>query len=114
MKECIEDIFLDYAPESVQVTDVDHDGVAETSYVYWIACMGGVDPPDMKLILHEGAAKYAIRGMMDLRELGATYPAPEMHVEPALARQPALRAYAVGQWQRFVRWSAWNRELQGR
>ena len=108
VRDCDVDIVLEYAPASVQVTDVDHDGIAETTYVYAIACMGGMDPAGMKLILHEGATKYAIRGFQDLRELGSEYPAPEMHVEPALATQPALREFAVAQWRRFVRYSAWQ------
>ena len=110
VRDCGEDIVLEYAPASVQVTDVDHDGIAETTYVYAIACMGGMDPAGMKLILHEGATKYAIRGFQDLRELGKEYPAPEMHVEPALAAHPALRDFAVAQWRRFVRYSAWKNE----
>jgi hypothetical protein len=108
VRGCGEDIVLEYAPGSVQVTDVDHDGIAETTYVYAIACMGGMDPADMKLILHEGATKYAIRGFQDLRELGSEYPAPEMHVEPALSAHSALRDFAVAQWRRFVRYSAWH------
>lgn len=108
--DCNLDISLNYAPRSLQVTDVDRDGVAETTYVYNLACRGGVDPPGMKLILHEGATKYAIRGDQDYREFGREYPAPEMHVDASLSSQPALRAFAVAQWRRFVRPSAWRRE----
>lgn len=110
VRDCDLDIVLDYAPGSLQVTDVDRDGVAETSYVYGLACRGGVDPPDMKLILHEGAAKYALRGFQDFRELGAGYPAPEVRADASLASQPALRDFAMAQWRRFVRYSAWQRE----
>lgn len=108
--ECEVDVVLDYAAGSLTVTDVDHDGIAESTYVYDIGCQGGVDPSGMKLILHEGATKYAIRGTQDYRELAGSYPAPEMHVEAALAQQPVLRDFAVAQWRRFVRYSAWQRE----
>ncbi len=110
VKECDLDLLLEYAPGSLQVTDVDRDGIAETTYVYRLGCRGGLDPLDLKLILHEGATKYAIRGFEDYREFGSEYPAPEMDVEPSLASQPALRAFAVAQWRRFVRPSAWERE----
>ncbi|HEU0052247.1 MAG TPA: hypothetical protein VFQ39_03675 [Longimicrobium sp.] len=109
-RDCIVDIVLQYAPGSLQVTDVDRDGTAETSYVYQIACMGGVDPTGVKLIMHEGATKYAIRGSSDLRDYGGDYPPPTMNVDPALAREPALRAYAVAQWRRFIRTNRWPDE----
>jgi hypothetical protein len=110
VRDCDLDIVLDFAPGSLRVTDVDRDGVAETSYLYTLACRGGVDPPGMKLILHEGAAKYAVRGFQDYRELGGDYPAPEMRADAALASQPALRDFAVAQWRRFARPSAWRSE----
>lgn len=109
-RECMFDLLLEFAPGSLQVTDVDADGIAETSYVYGQACRGGVDPPGLKLILHEGATKYAIRGSADLREVGPEYPAPEMRLDAALEREPALRAFAVRQWQRFVRHLRWPAE----
>lgn len=110
VRDCQEDIVLEYAPGSLRITDVDRDGVAETSYVYNLACRGGMDPPELKLILHEGAAKYAVRGSQDYRELGGDYPAPEMRADAALASQPALRDFAVAQWRRFARTSAWRSE----
>ncbi len=107
VRECPLDLALDYAPGSLQVTDVDADGIAETSFVYRLACQGGVDPSDLKLILHEGAAKYAIRGTTDLRHLAPGYPAPEMRVDAALQRVPVLRAFAERQWRRFVQEHRW-------
>lgn len=107
VRECEVDVVLDYAPGSLQVTDVDGDGIAETSFVYQLGCMGGLDPAELKLILHEGATKYAIRGSTDLRDFEPTYPGPTMRPDPALQRVPALRAFAVLQWQRFVRARRW-------
>jgi hypothetical protein len=107
VRDCPVDVLLEYAPGSLRITDVDADGVAESSFVYALACRGGVDPPALKLILHEGAAKYAIRGTADYRVLAPSYPAPEMEVDRALARIPALRALAEQQWRRFVREPRW-------
>ncbi len=107
VRDCDVDITLAYAPGSLRITDVDADGVAETSFVYALGCHGGVDAATLKLILHEGAAKYAIRGTADLRDLAPDYPTPEMRSDAALARIPALRAFAEGQWRRFVRHSRW-------
>lgn len=110
VRECDLDIALSYAPGSLQVTDVDGDGTAETSYVYDQACMGGLDPATVKLILHEGATKYAIRGSADLRDIGPTYPAPEMRPDAALVSQPLLYAHAEREWNRFIRTNRWPDE----
>jgi len=110
VRECPLDLALEYAPGSLQVTDVDADGIAETSYVYRLACQGGVDPSELKLILHEGATKYAIRGSGDLRDAAPGDPAPEMRMDAALRREPALRALAERQWRRFVREMRWPDE----
>jgi hypothetical protein len=107
IRECPVDVMLEYAPGSLRITDVDADGVAETSFVYALACHGGVDPATLKLILHEGATKYAIRGTTDLRSLAPGYPPPEMRLDPTLARAPSLRALAERQWRRFVRQPQW-------
>ncbi len=100
---CEFDLVLHFAPGSLRVTDVDRDGIAETSYVYFATCTSDVSPSSLKVILHEGAAKYGIRGTTDLRPLDRAYPAPEKQVDPALARLPALRALAERQWRRYVR-----------
>lgn len=103
VRGCDFDLTLAFVPGSLQVTDADRDGVAETSYAYRLACRSDLSPAALKLILHEGATKYAIRGTGDMRHLAPGYPAPEMRMDPALARQPALRALAERQWRRVVR-----------
>jgi hypothetical protein len=110
IRQCEVDVTLRFAPGSLRITDVDADGIAESSFIYSLGCHGGVDPMDLKLILHEGATKYAIRGFTDLRELSRDYPAPKWTLDPALARNPALRAFAERQWRRFVRDRRWPDE----
>jgi hypothetical protein len=94
------DAYLDFAPGSLRITDVDADGNAETSFVYRDMCSGGADGMGMKLIMHEGATKYAIRGTTN-----RTWDPPPavMRIDPSFARVPALRAFAVRQWHRFAR-----------
>ncbi len=91
------DSHLDFAPGSLRITDVDADGTAETSFVYLDMCAEGMG---MKLIMHEGATKYAIRGTT---ESAWTPPPAMMEIDPSFTRVPALRAFAVRQWRRFAR-----------
>lgn len=62
VSDCPVDLILGPAPNSTTVTDIDHNGQSETTVVYALGCRGDVSPDDMKLVMHEGATKYALRG----------------------------------------------------
>nr|WP_100338587.1 hypothetical protein [Hymenobacter chitinivorans] len=59
---CPVDIVLGIIPGSTAITDLDKDGQTETMLVYQQACRGDVSADGLKLIMHEGQAKYALRG----------------------------------------------------
>ncbi|MCB2378763.1 hypothetical protein LGH70_14265 [Hymenobacter sp. BT635] len=59
---CPLDLALSLLPGSTAITDLDNDGHTETMLVYALGCRGDVSPLELKLILHEDAAKYALRG----------------------------------------------------
>lgn len=60
--DCPVDLWLGLLPGSLRVTDLDHNGRTETTVLYGLACKGDISPLELKLIMHEGAAKYALRG----------------------------------------------------
>lgn len=62
VSDCPVDLILGPASNSTTVTDLDHNGRSETTMVYARGCRGDVSPDDLKLVMHEGAAKYALRG----------------------------------------------------
>jgi hypothetical protein len=62
MRDCPLDLTLGLLPGSTRITDLDGNGRTETTVVYALGCRGGVDPAALKLIMREGAAKYALRG----------------------------------------------------
>ncbi|MCP3669754.1 MAG: hypothetical protein GY814_04870 [Gammaproteobacteria bacterium] len=97
VKECSFDINLQFLPGSLEVTDLDRNGVAETAFVYRLACRGDVSGSAMKLMMHEGKKKLAIRGStMTPIESGM------MNVDPAFNSVPAIfRTYAVQRWNMF-------------
>lgn len=64
VRNCPFDLWLGPLPGATSVTDLDGDGQSETTLVYKLTCRSDVSPSDLKLILHEGAAKYALRGQM--------------------------------------------------
>lgn len=103
-RDCVFDLFAGFVPSSVSVTDVDADGLAEATFLYTLACRSDVSPATRKLIMHEGATKYAIRGTTDVsRMVGAEYGRGTREIDPSFeSAAPAVRAYAVREWERFV------------
>lgn len=61
--DCPLDLTLGLLPGSTQVSDLNGNGLTETTLVYAQACRGGVDAAGLKLIMHEGSTKYALRGV---------------------------------------------------
>jgi hypothetical protein len=101
---CEFDLLVGFVPGSLTVTDLDEDGTAESTFLYTLACRSDVSPATRKLIMHEGAAKYAIRGTTDLSAMiGPEYGGGERTLDPAFDRAaPPQRAYALRQWDRYV------------
>jgi hypothetical protein len=64
VKECPVDIVAEFIKGSTAITDLDSNGIAETTLIYKLACRGDVSPANMKLIMHEDSVKYALRGTM--------------------------------------------------
>lgn len=98
VRDCPLDLYVAFLPGSTAVTDLDGDGIAETSFMYMLACRSDVSPAGLKLIMHEGATKYAARGTTRPRgaEMGG-----EVRLDPALQQAPRLRSFVVRQWERF-------------
>lgn len=66
-KDCPFDITVEFIKGSTKISDLDGDGVAETTVQYKLACRSDVSPAQMKLIMHEDTVKYALRGTMWLK-----------------------------------------------
>lgn len=60
--KCQVDLTLEYINKSLTVTDLNKNGIAENTFLYKLSCKGDVSPNDLKLIMHEGKEKFAIRG----------------------------------------------------
>lgn len=62
IKDCDVDLAAHYLPKTFAVTDLDNNGTAEVWLMYKTVCHGDVSPSDLKIIMHEGDKKYAVRG----------------------------------------------------
>lgn len=101
VKDCPLDLTLEFIGGSLTVTDLNNNGIAETTFLYKLACRGDVSPCDLKLMMHEGETKYAIRGTMKLFVDGRWW-GGEMKVDKSFNDAPSgFLEYAKEQWSKF-------------
>lgn len=62
IRDCPVDIVAEFIANSLEITDLDKNGIAEVWAIYKTVCHSDVSPLDMKIIMYEGVQKYAIRG----------------------------------------------------
>ncbi|WP_347216568.1 hypothetical protein [Chryseobacterium sp.] len=67
IKDCMVDIDAAFKKNTLRVTDLDKNGIAEIWVMYEIACKGDVSPSDLKVIMYEGKQKFAMRGETKIR-----------------------------------------------
>jgi hypothetical protein len=112
IRECDVDMTVRMGHQTLEITDLDADGVAESTFLYILACRGDVSAPSMKLIMHEGAQKYAIRGTMDEDARMPYARLSEMRMDPSFENAPtSFRTFAVAHWKKFTAYSAWPDEF---
>jgi hypothetical protein len=68
VNNCPFDVTLEFINNSFTITDLDSDSIAETKLQYKIVCRSDVSPVGMKLIMREDSVKYALRGLMWLKQ----------------------------------------------
>lgn len=105
--DCPFDLTLSYVPSSLQISDLDRDGIAETRFGYRLSCRSDVSPDTVKLIMHEGKEKYAIRGDSRVaigEEKGQlVYEGGKSERDASLARAPkAFAEAAQADWDRWA------------
>ena len=101
INECPVSLTLNFLSGSLTVTDLNKDGIGETTFLYELCCRGDVSPCDMKLIMHEGEKKYAVRGTRKLFVDGG-WQGGEMKVDKSFDDAPSgFLEYAKEQWNNY-------------
>lgn len=102
VKECVFDNMLELVDSSISVTDLDNDNIAETVYMYTLGCVSDVSPYPLKLIMHEGETKMAIRGNVRFNLQG--YPREHDYDvdEESFQGQPEIfKNFAIQHWKKY-------------
>ena len=93
------DFHINFINQSLSITDLDQDQVAEVSFAYDYACRYDVSPATMKIIAYEGDQKYALRGKTIYGQMGQKN---NYKADSALKEYPALKSFLVKKWNAFV------------
>ncbi len=101
ISNCELDIVCAFYDDHLTITDLDSNGLAEITMVYALSCKGDVSPNEKKLLMYEGAQKYAIRGeelmLLQKDTIGGSWKA-----DTAFSNAPkAFLTYAVEHWDKF-------------
>jgi hypothetical protein len=101
--DCPLDLEAQFLPGSLTVTDLDQNGTAEVWMVYRTTCRGDVSPSTQKIIMREGAKKYAVRGNSRIQVGAKQYDGGDYQFDAAFKAAPvAFRQQATKLWQRYM------------
>jgi len=102
-KDCPLDILASFSKESVQLTDLNKNGIPEIWMIYKTYCKGDVSPSTMKLIMYEGKQKYAMRGTSKVRVSEKEFMGGEYKFDKAFeASTSPIKKFAQQLWKKFV------------
>ena len=82
--------------------DVDGDGVVEVAFAYDLACDMGEEPTTRKLLVLEGAAKYALRGESRGQDPATGATGGGTYKAEGLAKEGAISAWAEARWDTLL------------
>lgn len=105
VKDCPFDLTAELIPNSITVTDLNNNGIAENTFLYKLSCKSDVSPDDFKLMMHEGNTKYAIRGTTQVSyevDGKPVYYGGEGTPDASFNSAPqGFLQYAKAQWEKF-------------
>lgn len=97
------DVDAKYYPGTLEIEDVDGDGIAETLFCYELDDRCDVSPLDVKLIMHKGDTKLVIRGTIGFDPYDGHKTKGEKNFDNAFKNvSPSLKDYASEKWDEFV------------
>jgi hypothetical protein len=103
IKDCPVDLAARYLPNTFAITDLNKDGKAEVWLMYVTVCHGDVSPSNMKIIMHEGDKKYAVRGENRVMATDKDFVGGKYTFDDAFKTGPEVfRQYAANLWKKNI------------
>jgi len=105
-EECEFDLIVYFQENSLEITDLNDNGIAESVFMYKADCASDYSPMTLKLLMHEGETKYALRGTSRVdygeSEQETSY-GGEYEIDPSFKTAPKLfEEFATEKWEDFV------------
>lgn len=103
IQDCPVDIEASFIKNTLQVTDLDKDGVGEIWTMYKKACHGDVSPCEMKIIMYQADKKFAIRGQNKVYLSKTESYGGEYKLDQAFKNGPKVfRDFALKLWNKNI------------
>lgn len=103
VKNCSVDLEASFVKNSLEITDLNQDGIAEVWLVYTTVCHGDVSPSDLKIIMVEDTKKYGMRGQTRIKLSANEYLGGEYKFDNAFKDGPAsFRNFATSKWKKHM------------
>lgn len=101
-KECPVDLEVYFVENTLAITDLDKNGIPEIWLMYKNVCHGDVSPVPTKVIMYEGAKKYALRGSSKVKInaidfIGGNYTLDDNFK----TANPLIKQYAIALWNKY-------------
>ena len=101
-KNCDADMTLEFIKKSLSITDLNNNGIAESTFLYRQGCMSDVSPLGYKLMMHEGKEKFAILGTQKVVYEGVEPYGGETNIDKSFDNAPeGFLEYAKKEWKKF-------------
>ena len=98
------DVEAEYIPNTLDITDIDKDGIAETLFIYKLDGRCDVSPLDIKLMMHKGDTKLVIRGTIGFDGNDGHKTKGDKNFDAAFKNFPSsFKDYASDKWDEFVK-----------
>jgi hypothetical protein len=107
---CAFDNNTKFLVDSLEVTDLDANGLGEVTFAYFVQCTSDVSPATLKLLLLENGKKFIIRGtnFISIGEGATEGYGGERNIDPSFNGAPrTFMEHALSRWGRYVRRASW-------
>ena len=101
--DCPNDLEANFIKNTLQVTDLDKNGIGEVWIMYKTACRGDVSPADMKIIMYEGDSRFKMSGQNKIEFGPGDYLGGEYTFDKAFKEGPKeFKDFAKNLWKKNI------------
>jgi hypothetical protein len=101
--KCPMDAIAFFINKSIEITDLNKNGIPEISTMYSVSCKGDVSPNELNLIMYEGDQKYKIQGTSLIDYIENEKYGGEIHQSDNFNNDKVLLNYALKKWRKNIK-----------